>query len=87
MQKGKNARPPSQEAGGGSSTISSKHFGDHVTVDHLITRDLKDHGFEDQRVALVVKDVYSQFRYTYPSDTKSTEQCYEDLLHFFGEGR
>ena len=76
---------PQARKRGGSSTITSSHFGDHVTVDHLITRDLKDHGFEDQKVALVVKDVYSQFRYTYPSETKSTEQCYEDLLHFFGK--
>ena len=32
----------------------------------------------------VVKDVYSKFRYVYPSNTKSGEQCYEDMLHFLG---
>ena len=29
-----------------------------------------------------MKDVFSQVRYVYPSDNKSSEQCYEDLLHF-----
>ena len=30
----------------------------------------------------MVKDVFSQVRYVYPSDNKSSEQRYEDLLHF-----
>eukprot|EP00439_Symbiodinium_sp_Y106_P066744 s3183_g10.t3 len=69
---------------GGSSTIYSKAFGDHITVDHIITADAKDYGFQGETVAHVVKDVYSKFRYVYPSKTKSGEQCYEDMLHFLG---
>ena len=59
---------------GGSGTITSKKFGDHVTMD-CITRDLKDHGLDGERVALVVKDVYSKFRYIYPAEAKDTESC------------
>ena len=76
---------PQARKKGGSSTIVSKAFGDHITVDHIITRDLRDHGFQDERVALVVKDVFTKFRYVYPSPTKSSDQCYEDLLHFLGQ--
>ena len=75
---------PQARKTGGSSTIYSKAFADHITVDHIITADAKDYGFQEETVAHVVKDVYSKFRYVYPSKTKSCEQCYEDMLHFLG---
>ena len=71
---------------GGSSTIESKAFGDHVTIDHVVTRDLRDHGLENEKVAFVVKDVFSKFRYVYPSPTKEADQCHEDLQHFLQVG-
>ena len=83
-QKAKMYSPQARKTGG-SSSITSTKYGDHITVDHIITRDMLDHGYDDQKVALVVKDVYSQFRYVYPSDTKNSEQCHEDLLHFLGK--
>ena len=75
---------PQARKRGGSSTIKSESYGDHITIDHVITRDLKDQGIGDERVALVVKDVFSSFRYIYPSATKSSDQCYEDLQHYLG---
>jgi len=75
---------PQARKSGGSTTIHSKAFGDHITVDHIITEDAKDYGFQEETLAHVVKDVYSKFRYIYPSRTKSGEQCYEDMLHFLG---
>ena len=77
---------PQARKTGGSPTIYSKAFADHMTVDHIITADAKDYGFQEETVAHVVKDVYSKFRYVYPSKTKSGEQCYEDMLHFLGVG-
>ena len=82
-QKAKMMAPYARKTGG-SSTVRSEAYGDHVTMDHIIARDLRDYGFDDQRVALVVKDVFSKFRYVYPSDTKEGEQVLEDLLHFVG---
>ena len=73
---------PQARKKGGSTTIHSKKFGDHITIDHIITKDLRDHGFEGEKVAFVVKDVYSKFCYVYPSETKSSEQCTSDLQHF-----
>ena len=80
-QKAKMLAPQARKKGG-STTIHSKKFGDHITIDHIITKDLRDHGFEGEKVAFVVKDVYSKFRYVYPSETKSSEQCTSDLQHF-----
>ena len=42
-----------------------------------------DFGFQDEKVALVMKNVFSQFRYVYPSSSKSPDQVCEDLIHFF----
>ena len=80
-QKAKMLAPQARKKGG-STTIHSKKFGGHITIDHIITKDLRDHGFEGEKVAFVVKDVYSKFRYVYPSETKSSEQCTSDLQHF-----
>ena len=72
---------PQARKTGGSSTIYSKAFADHITVDHIITADAKDYGFQEETVAHVVKDVYSKFRYVYPSKTKSgTKTCCTSLV-------
>ena len=68
---------------GGSSTIFSNKFGDHVAIDHIVTKDLRDFGIEGEKVAVVVKDVFTNFRYVYPSATKAGEEVYESLLHYF----
>ncbi|CAE7940259.1 unnamed protein product, partial [Symbiodinium necroappetens] len=70
----------------GSSTVASEKFGGHVTVDHIINRDLRDVGVEGEKVALVAKDVCTNFRNVYPSSTKEAEQVYHRLLHFFRVG-
>ena len=67
---------------GGSGPITSKKFGDHITVDHIITRDLKDHGLNSERVALVIKDVYPKFRYIHPAEAKDTESCINSFKNF-----
>ena len=47
------APPHARKKGGsGPGTITSKKFGDHVTMDHIITPDWKDHGLDGDRVAL-----------------------------------
>ena len=57
---------------GGASTIQSKAFGDHITIDHVVTRDLRDHGLDSEKVAVVVRDVFGKFRYVYPSPRRQT---------------
>ena len=77
---------PQARKRGGSSRIQSKAFGDHITIDHVVTRDLRDHGLESEKVALVVEDVFSKLRYVYPSPAKEADQCHEDLQHFLQVG-
>ena len=81
-QKAKMLAPHARKRGG-TSTIKSDKFGDHVTLDHVITRDLRDFGIEGEKVALIVKDVFTNFRFVYPASNKDSEQVYENLLHFF----
>ena len=69
---------------GGSSTIRSEAYGDHITIDLIIAKDLRDCGFDDQKVSLIVKDVYTNFRHVYPSAKKDCEQVLDDLLRFTG---
>ena len=51
-------------------------------MDHIIARDLKDHDLDGERVALVVKDVYSKFRYIYPAEAKDTKSCISSFKPF-----
>ncbi len=41
-----------------------------------------DTGVQDENVAMVIKDVYTQYRYAYPSDSKSTEGIIKGFNHF-----
>ena len=59
----------------------SLRAGHHITIDHIITRDLKDHGLDGERVALVIKDVYSKFRYIYPAEAQDTDSCINSFKH------
>ena len=79
-QKAKMLAPRSRKVG--TRTIESKAFGDHITCDHIILKDLTAFGFHDQKDAFVIKDVFTSFRYCYPSETKTADQCHEDFLHF-----
>ena len=63
-----------------------RRFGDHITIDHVVTRDLWDQGLDNEKVAFVVKDVFSKFRYVDPSPTQEADQCHEDLQHFLQVG-
>ena len=81
-QKAKMLAPHARKRGG-TSTIKSEKFGDHITLDHVITRDLRDFGIEGEKVALIIKDVYTNFRFVYPASHKDSDQVYENLLHFF----
>ena len=80
-QKAKMLAPQSRKVGG-TRTIESKAFGDHITCDHIILKDLTEFGFHDQKDGFVIKDVFTSFRYCYPSETKTADQCHEDFLHF-----
>lgn len=78
-QKAKMLAPHSRKRLG-SSTIFSKKFGDHVTVDHIVTKDLRDFDIDSEKVAMVVKGVFTNFEYVYPSGTKEGGEAYNSRL-------
>ena len=67
---------------GGSRHVRSNKFGDHIVADHVIMKKSVDTGVQDEHVMMVVKDVYTQYRYAYPSDSKSTDEIIKGFNHF-----
>eukprot|EP00435_Cladocopium_sp_Y103_P051725 s387_g16.t1 len=63
-QRAKMFKPPSY-AVGGSTKVEAENFGDHITADFLVTRDEEEVGIDDEKTALVVKDVATGFMYVY----------------------
>ena len=60
FQRAKMFKSPSRTAGG-STKVDAEKFGDHITADFIITRDEEEVGIDDERSALVVKDVATFF--------------------------
>ena len=73
---------PSRQKGG-STQAEAKKFGDHLTADHLITSDDRETGMDQSRVALVARDVATDFRYVYPA---ASHQCVMAFKHFVRTG-
>ena len=67
---------------GGSRHVKSNKFGDHIVADHVIMKKSVDTGVQDENVMLVIKDVCTQYRYAYPSDSKSTDEIIKGFNHF-----
>ena len=67
---------------GGSRHVRSNKFGGHIVADHVIMKKSVDTGVQDEHVMMVVKDVYTQYRYAYPSDSKSTDEIIKGFNHF-----
>ena len=65
---------------------AAKKFGDHIAGDCLIAKSEPEAGIDDDRVAMVIKDVLTDFRYVYPAgrrDASNTvlamKHCVDDL--------
>ena len=56
-------KPPSR-AVGGSTQVKAEKFGDHITADFIVTRDEDELGIDEEKSALVVKDIATGFVYT-----------------------
>ena len=67
---------------GGSTQVEADHFGQHLTADHLVIRDDEEMDIDGARVALVVKDVATDFRYVYPAARRSTRERIAAFKHF-----
>ena len=82
-QKAKMFKPPSR-AVGGSTKVEAEKFGDHITADFIVTRDEDELGIDDEKSALVVKDIATGFMYVYPNARRTTNATVLAIKHFVG---
>ena len=71
-QKAHMMAPPAKKKGG-QKRLETKSFGDHIVADHTVVEANVEEGVKGETVALVMKDIHTQFRHVYPSQTKSSE--------------
>ena len=62
--------------------VDAKKFGDHVTGDYLIAKTDPETGVDGDRVAMVFKDVATDFRYVYPVARRDTSNTTLAMKHF-----
>ena len=79
--KAKMYKPPGYSKGG-SSMVEAKKFGDHITGDYLIAKSDPETGVDGDRVAMVFKDVATDFRYVYPFARRDTSNTTLAMKHF-----
>ena len=80
-QKARMMAPPAKKKGG-QKRLDTKSFGDHIVADHTVVKANVEEGLKGETVALVMKDIHTQFRHVYPSQTKSGESCVNAFNHF-----
>ena len=73
---------PTKRTKGESLTVESNKFGDHIAGDHLVTRDSNEQSIDGDRVAMVMKDVATNFRWIYPSARSHAKDCVLAFRHF-----
>ena len=69
---------------GGQKRVETQEFGDHIIGDHVIIKKNVEEGFRGEQGALVLKDLHSQYRFVYPSQSKDAQSCVDALNHFIG---
>ena len=77
---------PTKRSKGESLTVESNKFGDHITGDHLVTRDANEQSIDGDRVVMVMKDVATNFRWIYPSARSHAKDCVLAFRHFIAPG-
>ena len=63
-QKARMMAPPAKKKGG-QKRLDTKSFGDHIVADHTVVKANVEEGFKGETVALVMKDIHTQFRHVY----------------------
>ena len=69
---------------GGQKRIETEVFGDFIIRDHVIIKRNVEEGFKGEQVALVLKDLHTQYRYVYSSQTKDAQSSMDGVNHFIG---
>ena len=76
---------PQARKKGGQSRIDTRKFGDHIIADFVLIKANVEEGWKGEYVALVVKDLHTQFRAVYPSNTRHSQEGCRSILNFVGK--
>ena len=60
-------------------------FGDHVCVDHVILNRAKSRGFNGERTAVFIMDMFTRFTDFVPVAEKTAEEAFRAIRSFLGE--
>eukprot|EP00435_Cladocopium_sp_Y103_P036206 s1446_g9.t1 len=80
-QKARMMAPPAKKRGG-QKRLETQHFAEHLIADHIVVKANVEEGVKGETVALVMKEVHTQFRHVYPSQSKSGDSCVTAFNHF-----
>ena len=80
-QNAKMLKPPSKKTEG-SRQVDADKFGDHVTADFLVTASDQEVGIDEEKIALVVKDIATNFMYVYPNARRHANDTVLAIKHF-----
>ena len=69
---------------GGQKRVEIQVFGDHIIGDHVIIKKNVEEGVRGEQVALVWKDLRTQYRFVYPSQSKDAQSTVDGLNHLIG---
>ena len=73
---------PYARSKGGQARVDTTRFGDHIIADHVLIKANVEEGLKGEKVALVIKDIHTQFRYVYPSQSRFAEDGTFAINHF-----
>ena len=73
---------PYARSNSGQARVDTTRFGDHIIADHVLIKANVEEGMKGEKVALVIKDIHTQFRYVYPSQSRFAEDCTFAINHF-----
>ena len=66
----------------GSRHVQAEAFGDHIVADFVLIKRAVEQGVDGQNYMLVMKDIYSQYRYAYPVESREYEEVIKAVSHF-----
>ena len=76
----------------GSRHVKAEAFGDHIVADFVLIKRAVEQGVDGQKAVeqgvdgqnymLVIKDIFTQYRYAYPVESREYEEVIKAVSHF-----
>ena len=66
----------------GSRHVQADGFGDHIVADFVLIKRSVEQGVDGQNYMFVIKDIFAQYRYAYPVESREYEEVKQSVSHF-----